>query len=156
MIPPITIRLSRGMVAIVDSQDYEVLSQFKWSVAKCGKKWYAKRLTPNKEGKKTIYMHRFIMGVGKADEIDHKDGDGLNNTRVNLRKATRSQNNANRKVHPKNKCGHHGVVNNGRNKWYGKVKKDSKYYWTAGFDNPADAAYARAALKIQLFGEFAA
>jgi HNH endonuclease len=96
--PPIPdkldIPLTQGQTAFVDKQDYESIAQHKWHARKDGNTYYA--ITRNGYG--FISMHRLILGLVKGDpEVDHIDGNGLNNTRANLRLATRSQNAANRK-----------------------------------------------------------
>lgn len=94
---PREIRLTRGMVAIVDDDDYQELARFKWqAVNVSGRKWYACRSIWRDGKSSRIYMHRQITGAGAGDEVDHVDGDGLNNRTCNLRLATRSQNCANR------------------------------------------------------------
>jgi hypothetical protein len=83
-------------VAIVDDGDFAMLSQYNWSAAKCysgigHELIYAIR----SENKKQIYMHREIMGISDGRLIDHKDGDGLNNTRTNLVISNHSDNGKN-------------------------------------------------------------
>jgi hypothetical protein len=86
------IELSRGMVCIVDDDDYEVVSARRWHAAPCRGKFYARRGGP---GGKHILMHRELMGFPVGMDIDHANGDTLDNRRSNLRIATRSQNSAN-------------------------------------------------------------
>jgi hypothetical protein len=90
------IPLSGGRVAKVSDEDYDVLSQWKWSCSRGsrgGQKEYAIRA----EGKKFIRMHRFIMGLGcgKEDQrvVHHRDNDGLNNQRENLEVLESNQHN---------------------------------------------------------------
>ena len=80
---------------IIDAADYEMLNKFKW---------YAKKPSADKsifyvarsvrEGKKvrTVYMHRFIMNCPIDKEVDHKNGNRLNNSRVNLEVVTKQEN----------------------------------------------------------------
>ena len=89
-----TIPLSQGEVAFVSDEDYERVSQYKWSLShspKCSPKKYA---VARVNGKQTG-MHRFILGSPAGKVIDHEDGNGLNNIRTNIRPATNSQNRAN-------------------------------------------------------------
>ena len=91
----------RGMV-LVDDEDYEQLCQCKWYITRFNKNVYATRVATKEEIEKgyptRIRMHRQIMGVIEypGDEIDHKDRDGLNNQKENLRIVTSSQNKLNR------------------------------------------------------------
>lgn len=84
--------LSNGMVAKVDNKDFELVSQHNWYATKQEDRFYASAWINGRN----VSMHRLILGseAGELD-IDHKDTDGLNNTRENLRIATRSQNVAN-------------------------------------------------------------
>src|SRR5581483_9498486 len=93
------IPLSQGQVAIVDAQDFGYLSQFKWFALKAPRTFYAVRNAPMINGKRRglIYMHRVILGLNSARVlVDHKDRNGLNNRRRNLRAASQSTNQANR------------------------------------------------------------
>lgn len=88
------IPLTRGFQTRVSNQDFERLSAFKWHAGFSGrktKKVYAKRSIRVNGKNKFIYMHRFIVGED-ALKVDHRDGDGLNNTRRNLRRASNHQN----------------------------------------------------------------
>lgn len=84
-----TIPLTQNKVVTVDDSDFETLSKFSWHAAKRGQRFYAAR----REGWKgpMVYMHRQLVGRGGLD-VDHIDGDGLNNQRKNLRAVTRLQN----------------------------------------------------------------
>ena len=86
--------------------------------------------------------------------IDHRDLDPSNNRWTNLRRATRSQNNANRRVPPNNACGLKGVSPD-RDRWRATIRKNRRRYHLGKFVTPqaAHAAYAKAARK--LFGKFA-
>lgn len=84
------IKLTRGKVAIVDDEDYERLAAFKWHAYPSPSTFYAKRSTPKIEGpQKTIYMAREVMRTERF--VDHRDGNGLNNQKYNLRPTTCEQ-----------------------------------------------------------------
>jgi len=91
------IPLTQGKYAIVDDSDYERLNKYKWYVNKIGHSWYAVRDIRLPTGKLKIYMHRFVLGLGKSDkhQIDHINHNGLDNRKANLRIVTRSQNHMN-------------------------------------------------------------
>lgn len=83
--------LSQDKVTLIDAVDWDKVKSVCWCAIynQTGKRWYACGRVNNK----TIYMHRFILGVTDRHElIDHKDQDGLNNRRDNLRPVNRSQN----------------------------------------------------------------
>lgn len=76
---------NNGLVR-VDEEDFEALNKYNWCLFKSEKWTYAVRTECRNGKQKTIFMHREIMNVkGKEVYVDHKDGDGLNNTKINLR-----------------------------------------------------------------------
>jgi hypothetical protein len=94
------IPLTQGQFALVDDEDYERVNQFKWYYIMMNKNTglcYARRHM-NISGKDNIvYLHRFILGISNGkSKIDHKDGNGLNNQRSNIRISTHGQNLLNR------------------------------------------------------------
>ena len=89
------IPLSQGKVALVDDEDYKYLNQWKWYAAKQGNDFYAFRNDYTVSPPKTVRMHREVL-VEDPRDIDHIDGNGLNNQKVNLRYCTHSQNHQNR------------------------------------------------------------
>lgn len=97
------IELSRGLVAIIDEEDYWLVSQFKWRANPLrNDRFYARTRIPN--GDKKMYMHCLIAGFPPF-HLDHINGDSLDNRRSNLRPATNSQNGANRPRTRNNKSG---------------------------------------------------
>jgi hypothetical protein len=142
------IPLRRGGFALVDDEDFERLSKMKWHVLNgC----YA----AHGHG---ILMHRLIMDVRDNQQIDHINGNGLDNRRCNLRLATKPQNMMNRGAQKRNKSGYKGVyrrvVSNGV-KWIANIKFDGKSHNLGSFDTKEQAAqvYNEAAQKH--FGQFA-
>ena len=104
-----TIKLTQGKCTLVSNIDYTYLNQWKWFIVRSKKNWYAAR-RDNKY--KVIFIHHVILNrIGKHNFIyvDHRDGDGLNNCRSNLRPATKSQNGGNRGLNKNNKSGYKGV-----------------------------------------------
>ena len=83
------IELTKGYVAVVDDADAPLLSRYTWCVS--GDTRY---VVTTEQGKK-IYMHRLLLGAPARSEVDHIDGNGLNNQRSNLRIADRYQQNRN-------------------------------------------------------------
>ena len=94
-----TIPLTRGFFALVDEEDYSFLSQHSWHANPARVGWYAAR-TANGT---TVYMHRAIVKPESGEHIDHRNRNGLDNRRCNLRVATLRQNLANSR--PRNGCG---------------------------------------------------
>jgi hypothetical protein len=89
-----TIELTQGLVAIIDDIDFEEIALKKWCAVKNRNVWYA----VNGKGEKKMFMHRLILRATKGQKVDHRDGNGLNNQRANIRLASASQNGANRQV----------------------------------------------------------
>ena len=87
-----------GLFATVDDEDFESVSQSKWSVQKSGVNFYAVRNIVKENGKKGMQLlHRFLLELTDPAIIaDHKDNNGLNNCRENLRIADKIGNNRNR------------------------------------------------------------
>jgi hypothetical protein len=95
------IPLTQGKVALVDDADFERLGNFKWRAMRGHSDFYAVRNVPDsthKRGRRTVYLHAEILGRLPGLQVDHANGDTLDNRRKNLRHATRSQNSANRKA----------------------------------------------------------
>lgn len=144
-----------GNYAQVDDSDYEWLSQWRWSGHWSGKIVYAKRT----KGIETILMHREILGLSNPKiQGDHKDHNGLNNQRNNIRIATCSQNNANSKKKGTGRYSDYKGVS------YAIIKGVG--YWTADcikfnvsqskvFKTEVEAALEYNKMAIELHGEFA-
>lgn len=88
------IRLSPAILTAVDDADYKELLKYKWHAHKGGDKGqpYTARSERNGKNVKTIRMHRQIMNCPDGMEVDHLDGDRLNNTRSNLEIVTEAEN----------------------------------------------------------------
>ncbi|MBL0320674.1 MAG: HNH endonuclease [Alphaproteobacteria bacterium] len=138
------ITLSKGFVCIVDDDDYEYLSQYRWHSMKGKVRVYASRSYKRSQ----IIMHRELMNPPIGFVVDHINGNTLDNRRSNLRICTHSQNNVN--VKQKNKTGYKGVkLENG--KWVARIQI------TIGtFASAEEAARAYDKASKSLHGEFAA
>lgn len=138
--------LTQGLFAKVDDEDFDFLNQWKWHAMK-GR--YAVRRDSDKV---YIYMHRVIMGVTDQREIDHRNGDGFDNQKSNLRIATHRQNIANRKLNKESST-----------KLKGVYKKRDCERWAAEcahkylgiFKSPQEAAVAYNEAAIRVYGDFA-
>jgi hypothetical protein len=145
------IALSKGQFAIVDAADFDWLSRFKWHCVITNNIAYAYHCFCDK----TVGMHRFIMKPGQSLVVDHIDGNGLNNTRGNLRICTREQNVHNRKGGGKTSQ-YKGVCRKKHSKkWYAGIKKNEQHIHIGYFEREIDAAKAYDEKARQLFGEFA-
>ena len=153
------IPLTQGKVAIVDAADYEWLSQFRWRVYK-GKRrqvWYAVRHLRLSSGKwSSMRMHREILGALPGQFVDHKDGDGLNNTRSNLRICTSQQNQFNTPGLASTSSRFKGVSWEKRRGWWiASIRMQGKSHFIGSYHDEIDAARAYDAVAKELHGEFA-
>lgn len=151
------ISLTRGLVALVDDEDYEELSRYKWYASSNG---YARRNGwrsgyPRKRA--LVSMHREIMGLLSGDnrEVDHIDGNKLNNQRSNLRICTHAENMRNRKVTSKRISGLKGAHWRPGNGWISLIGHQGKNYALGTFDTPEEANAAYCAAAAVLHGEYA-
>jgi len=147
------IRLTQGKTALVDDEDFEEVNQYKWYAQLIEKNWYAIRNLPGAKGKK-IYMHRSIKpGLLR---IDHKDGDGLNNQKNNLRPSTNGQNIANSRKRRGCSSRYKGVTWHKHNKtWKAQISVSTKMIHLGSFDSEILAAQAYDSAARRHFKEFA-
>jgi AP2-like factor (euAP2 lineage) len=148
------IQLTKGYVALVDDEDFERVNQFKWCADVHPHTVYGTRSVRTPEGKKTTQsLHRFVSGVTDPEtEVDHKDHNGLNCQRYNLRPCTHQQNLCSRQK-LKGVSQFKGVSWD-YNKWRAEIKLNGKTVVLGRYvsENEAAAAYKDAA--VQHFGEF--
>lgn len=144
-----------GGETLISPQDLPILELYAWKV---NKQLPAPYVTANPRWKSPmLYLARVIMQAPKGIEVDHRNNDVLDNRRENLRFATRSQNNRNRRVNRNNKSGYKGVSVDKRcpDRWQAAIYVAPKQIRLGSFSTPEAAAlaYNRAALKY--YGEFA-
>lgn len=157
----IEIPLTQGYVTLVDDMDADIADK-KWCVKCTPRSPYAIR-SISIDGKATrLYVHRVILEriIGRpladGEFVDHIDGDGLNNTRSNLRLASKQQNNCNRGLDRDNRSGVKGVHwRPTRGKWQARITINQKIKHLGYFVNIDDAAKCYNDAAIALFGEFA-
>lgn len=144
------IELNHGKVAQVDDEDYERLNKHKWYAHEQCYTYYALR-TRNKTN---ICMHREILSVPLGMEMDHRDMNGLNNQKYNLRICTKSQNQANIKPRRGSSSKFKGVSKT-RRKWKAEIQIRGQRIYLGRFEIERDAALAYNDAAIRYFGEFA-
>jgi hypothetical protein len=151
------IYLGEGEWAIVDAVDYYRFGSFKWFLFGNKSNFYAVRNIKAGPWKtKTVYLHREIMDAPVGLLVDHRNGNGLDNHRANLRLATLSQNMQNKRkrtntssqfigVHCDKRCG----------RWVAQIIHQGKKIPLGRFDNEIDAAHAYDEAAQKYRGEFA-
>lgn len=152
-----TIPLTRGMFALVDDSDFEEVSQFRWQAHRSRRGFYAAHTEARVNGtRRRILMHRLLLGV-KSGDTDHRDGNGLNNQRDNLRVATHRQNlQAFQHKRAGTSSRFRGVSWHPANrKWRALIGLPGKVKHLGMFTHEEDAARAYDAAARQFFGEFA-
>jgi hypothetical protein len=138
----------------VDVADLGLVSDKNWWVIKSGKTFYCCCYN-HETGDRKYEMHQLLMGVRGAD---HKDNNGLNNRRSNLRLATKEQNAQNKQITSRNKSGYKGIFYDkwDRNSSYrAAVKVNGKTISGQRYKNPLLAAYQYNEFAAHYYGQFA-
>lgn len=147
--------LSNGLTALVDDEDLGPLSAFNWFAHKRHGRYYASRnITVSCNKQRAIHMHRLIAGAKPGQDVDHINGNGLDNRKENLRLATRTENNRNRrKWGAKSKF--KGVQKRSPNSWRARIQVDGKRLHLGFYTTELRAALAYNNAAIKHFGKFA-
>jgi len=163
--PFVLIPCTGGKSIIVDEDDAEFVLQHKWQVRQNpgrGRKWYVWRtmkgaVTASRAT--TIYLHRVLLNAPKGKQVDHINGNTLDNRRANLRLCTASQNHAN---NPKPRQGTRKTITSQykgvvfwKNGWQAQTSHKGKFIHIGRFATEEDAARAYDAKAIELWGDFA-
>lgn len=153
----ILIELTQGKVAVVDNEDAD-LALVNWCARKASKTFYAYRQVRDESGKLTLLaLHQAVARrLGFTGIADHRDRDGLNCRRGNLRPATQSQNAANRTGRQGTSSGLKGVTWDRRaGKWAASIMVNYKRRYLGRHVDKTEAAKAYDAAAREEFGEFA-
>jgi hypothetical protein len=151
-----TIPLSQGQFALVDDDDYQSLNQFKWyAVWAKNSQFYARRREV--DSGKEISMQNAVLPPRLGLIVDHrKRTETLDNRKGNLRYATNSQNQANKRVQSNNKTGYKGICwNKRRSRWRVQVWLGGKAVYEKSFVSLQDAIEAHSREATRIYGEFA-
>jgi hypothetical protein len=146
--------LTTGEVALVSKQDYNSISSYNWyrkKVAKDG--WENIYAQTNIDGT-SVSMHRLIMDFPN-DEVDHINGDGLDNRRENLRLCSHSQNLCNQGSTENSSSQFKGVYRSKRGRWRAELNYEGCRYRLGIFDSEREAALAYDRKALEIHGDFA-
>ena len=143
-----------GKSAIVDADDFEFINRWKWQYIKSG---YANRVTNRGRGNYiNVLMHRVVTSCPEGKQVDHINGNKLDNRKSNLRIVSSSQNNYAKSLASNNKSGFKGVSYESRsNKWIAVIIKEGKRKHIGTYPDPVTAAFAYNEAAEQMFGEYA-
>jgi len=150
----ITLANNRG-VALVDDDDYSLLCSMRWHIwsqPSTNRTQYAR----SKVDRKSVFMHRFIMRPTESQEVDHINGNGLDNRRINLRLCRHGENQANRRPSRTSTSKYLGVHWDKRRKcWRARLTKNARCHSVGSFETEREAAVAYDVAAKLMHGEFA-
>jgi len=154
----IEILLTQNKIALIDNEDYQIVINHKWCAyrePRMFNNWYAATNVRTSKGKyRSVSMHRLILGdCCEGMTVDHINHNGLDNRRSNLRIATATQQQQNRKQ-TKGYSRFKGVTWN-KNAWAARIKHNGKEYHLGRFKNEEDAARQYNYFANLYFGEYA-
>lgn len=150
IIATIEIPLTQGYVTRIDAADRAFTDGRKWhAVARSYKRTVYARTKING---RQVMLHNLLCP--DWDEVDHADGDGLNNCRSNLRDGAEFRNNANTWMRSNNTSGYKGVYRYG-GAWCARICVDRTRMNLGTYNSPEEAAYAYDQAAVSLFGEYA-
>ncbi len=148
-------KLGKGKFALVDDENYEELSKYKWHIDIWG---YPRTPTRDNPEKKMIMkrMHRMVLKLEKGKIVDHISGNKLDGRKSNLRIVNDQQNSFNRGLDIRNHSGYKGVCwNKQRKKWSARITIDGKKLYLGFFIDKLEAAKAYNVGALKYFGNFA-
>ena len=146
------IPLTQGKVALVDDEDYKRISRRKWNASKHRNTWYARC----SEVFPALKMHREIMHAPEGVQVDHVNGNGLDNRKKNLRLCTHAQNLRNSQKYKNNSSGYKGVHwNKKRGVYQAYIMADRRHLYLGAFHTAELAARAYDRAARQYHGDYA-
>jgi len=153
----VEVLLTRGLVALVDDDDAEMVRRYRWYPLKGNYGVYAATNSPTENGKRhSLYMHRLITGAPRGMDVDHINHNCLDNRRSNLRICTRIENMRNqRRAMPTKRAPYKGVFGISESSWRATIYINRKPIYLGFWATAEEAALAYNAAAREHFGEFA-
>lgn len=152
MTVPLHGKKAAGRVALVDDGDYEAVMRHRWSLQESNGNVYAITNVPRDGGGyRTVLMHKLLTGWSRTD---HRNHNGLDNQRHNLRPATAAQNNANR-LSERGTSRYKGVSLGTSGRWVANMRVNTRRIYLGTFDSEVDAARAYDTAALAAWGEYA-
>lgn len=156
------IPITSGKSILIDESDVEFVTRHRWQARRNpgrGRIWYVWRTVKGVDTKSratTVYLHRVLLDAPKGMQVDHINGNPLDNRRANLRLCTTSENHANKaKPRTSSKSGFKGVRVKANGRFEAHIKHRQKWFSLGCYGTAEDAARAYDAKARELFGEFA-
>lgn len=139
--------------ALVDAQDAPLVAGRAWSRHPDG---YATSTVQRGDHESSIYMHQLILPLDPPLTVDHHNCNPLDNRKINLRSATRGDQQHNKRIPCNNQSGYKGVsFHRLRGRWRATIKVDGRHVHLGLFDDPIDAARAYDEAALGAWGDFA-
>lgn len=150
------IPLTKGRYAIIDSEDYGIISSLNWHASNRRDLWYAGTHVYIDGRYPTLQMHKLLLIVSPGYVTDHINGNGLDNRRANLRQASYSQNKINQGIGLNNTSGRKGVtLRPDTGKWRAQILVNRINVSLGNYDDIEEAYEAYCIAANRYFGEFA-
>ena len=153
--------LSRGYETIIDAEDVRLICSDNWCVTGPGLQTgdggciYAMRIDTTSGKRVSLRLHRVIMNAPDNLQVDHINGNGLDNRKSNLRLVTHTQNMLNQRKAKDNTSGYKGVHwNKTRGRWQATIQANGKAKYLGLFDDPAEAHEAYVAASQKFHGPY--
>jgi hypothetical protein len=146
----------KDQIVLLDDEDKYLLDNWLWHLHYTTYTTYVRGYPKGERSQGLFYLHRVLVGLDNKSEVDHENGNGLDNRRSNLRIATRSQNNANRRVVQSKSSRYKGVhFESYSGRWRAEIHKDGTHYRLGRYDTQEEAVEAYQRKAQELFGSFA-
>ena len=146
------IPLNNGKVMLIDKEDYHKIEN---AFSIVGRSRYASALFLIEGATKMVAVHKLIMNTPEGFVVDHKNQNGLDNRKENLRICTSAENSRNRVANRNNRFGYKGVAESFNGKYVSQIGFEGKTYYGGTFNTVIEAAKSYNEMAIKYHGEFA-